>query len=85
MRSRRGRKMQRLKSTESAPVVLSIHAALTTISTRNATWCLDPRFGSSGQKQPRNGAVQTQRHDPRHNQTTITGRLLSLKTPSHLL
>src|SRR5215469_3917189 len=42
----------------------------TTISTFNATWSLDRPFGSSGQKQPRNGAVQ--RHDPRHNQTTIT-------------
>ena len=44
----------------------------TTISTFNATWSLDRPFGSSGQKQPRNGAVQPQRHDPRHNQTTIT-------------
>src|SRR5271169_6711150 len=44
----------------------------TTILTFNATWSLDRRFGSSGQKQPRNGAVQPQRHDPRHSQTTIT-------------
>src|SRR5271170_8272289 len=38
----------------------------TTILTFNATWSLDRRFGSSGQKQPHNGAVQRQRHDPRH-------------------
>jgi len=44
----------------------------TTISTFNATLSLDRPFGSSGQKQPRSGAVQPQRHDPRHDQTTIT-------------
>ena len=44
----------------------------TTISTFNAIWSLDRPFGSSGQKQPRNGVVQPQRHDPRHDQTTIT-------------
>ena len=44
----------------------------TTILTFNATWSLDRRFGSSGQKQPCNGAVQPQRHNPRHNETTIT-------------
>src|SRR6516164_4299363 len=44
----------------------------TTILTFNATWSLDRRFGSSGQKQPRNGAVQPLRHDSRQNQTTIT-------------
>ena len=44
----------------------------TTISTFNAIWSLDRPFGSSGQKQPRNGAVQPQRHDPRHDQITIT-------------
>src|SRR5437660_3897445 len=44
----------------------------TTILTFNATWSLDRRFGPSGRKQPRNGAVQPQRHDPRHHQTTIT-------------
>src|SRR5437868_2174764 len=48
-----------------------------TILTFNVTWSLDRRFGSSAQKQPRNGAVQPQRHDPRHNQTTITGRCCS--------
>src|SRR5271169_4791332 len=44
----------------------------TTILTFNATWSLDRRFGSSGQRQPCNGAVQPQRHYPRHSQTTIT-------------
>src|SRR6516164_6912743 len=44
----------------------------TTISTFNAIWSLDRPFGSSGQKQPRNEAVQPQRHDPRHAQITIT-------------
>src|SRR3954469_20481698 len=55
---------------------------LTTILTFNATWSLGRRFGSSGQKQPRNGAVQPQRHDPRHNQTTITADAAQLDKAS---
>src|SRR5271169_1541024 len=54
----------------------------TTILTFNATWSLDRRFGSYGQKQPRNGAVQPQRHDPRHNQTTSRPMLLNLTRPA---
>jgi transposase-like protein len=53
---RRERKMQRFKSAGSAQRFLSIHADPTTISTFNAIWSLDRPFGSSGQKQPRNGA-----------------------------
>jgi len=68
---RRERKMQRFKSDQPSDSSASTPPP-TTISTFNATWSLDRRFGSSGQKQPCNGAVQPQRHDPRHNQTTIT-------------
>src|SRR6516165_10279968 len=54
----------------------------TTISTFNATWSLDRPFRSSGQKPPRNGAVQPQRHDPRHDQTTITADAAQLDKAS---